>query len=306
MPIAETLSLSEVIEGIRRPRRALIELNRIYHERAKRVDRIQVMDKDWDNLVILDACRYDLFEAANTIDGTLREVISGGSSTREFLEYNFAGRSFPDTVYVSANPQLELHGFTDAFHYCDRLWEDCWDEDFRTVRPEITAARAEKSHEEFPKKRLVVHFVQPHTPFIGETGQQFTHAGFAERPGNRNAESSPVWDQIENGELDKEIAWRAYRENLELTLPHVERLIDLMVGKTVITSDHGNAFGEFGVYGHPGNHYLDVLVRVPWLEVDFNERKDIVEDDRKIETDSSEGIDIEERLSDLGYIKEYT
>jgi len=28
-----------------------------------------VMDKDWDNLIILDACRYDIFKDVNFIDG---------------------------------------------------------------------------------------------------------------------------------------------------------------------------------------------------------------------------------------------
>lgn len=32
-----------------------------------------VMNQDWDNLIILDGCRYDLFEEINTISGDLEK-----------------------------------------------------------------------------------------------------------------------------------------------------------------------------------------------------------------------------------------
>ena len=47
----------------------------------KRNDGTHIMDEDWDNLIILDACRYDLFEEVNTIDGTLESRISLGSAS---------------------------------------------------------------------------------------------------------------------------------------------------------------------------------------------------------------------------------
>ena len=36
------------------------------------------MKEDWDNLVILDACRYDMFKKLNTINGKLEYKISIG------------------------------------------------------------------------------------------------------------------------------------------------------------------------------------------------------------------------------------
>ena len=42
-----------------------------------------VMNEDWDNLIILDACRYDLFNAVAGINSDY--IISRGSDTAEFL-----------------------------------------------------------------------------------------------------------------------------------------------------------------------------------------------------------------------------
>lgn len=43
-------------------------------------------EKDWDNLIILDACRYDIFEKINTIGGDLSYKISKGSHSEEFYQ----------------------------------------------------------------------------------------------------------------------------------------------------------------------------------------------------------------------------
>jgi len=47
---------------------------------------IDVMSEDWDNLVLLDAARFDYFEDLNTIDGSLRKEVSHGKKSWEFIE----------------------------------------------------------------------------------------------------------------------------------------------------------------------------------------------------------------------------
>src|SRR5208337_4727602 len=68
---------------------------------------IYVIDEQWDNLVILDACRYDLFQEMNTIAGTLSSRVSRGSDTAEFLLENFTKypkrTTFKDIVYIAGN-----------------------------------------------------------------------------------------------------------------------------------------------------------------------------------------------------------
>lgn len=297
-------SLSKLLRGLRDPRRAFIELNRLYHEHVAGIERIGVMDRDWDTLIILDGCRYDLFKEVNDISGSLEAVISRGSSTAEFLHENFGNRTYFNTVYVSANPQLERHDMKGRFYACECLWEEEWDTELGTVRPEVVTEQAIDTFERYPKKRLIAHYVQPHFPFIGELGREITHSGFAETPGNLDETGAPtVWERMEHGNLSRERVWKAYRENLELALPEVRRLLDAVPGKSVVTSDHGNAFGEMGVYGHPGNHYLHALVRVPWLGVADGERRRIVDSDTSVEQDNDRGDDstVKERLVDLGY-----
>lgn len=293
-------SLRDFLEGIRNPQKAILELNRIYNRKLRGRTGIKVMDEDWDNLVILDACRYDLFEQVNTIEGELRSVVSGDSSTSGFLQYNFANETFPDTVYVAANPQVQRHDIGGQFHDCIRLWEDHWDNELRTVRPEVVTNQTIEIQEQYPHKRLLIHYIQPHYPFIGETGRQIDHGSVTgDGVVIDEREIASIWDQLAVGTIDRNMVWDAYRENLELTLPEVDRLLDELGGKSVISSDHGNSFGTLGVYGHPGGVCLNSLVRVPWLETGGETRKRITSGEV---SDSTRDTSVSDRLADLGYV----
>lgn len=299
--------LRKLIKGIREPRRGFLEVRKRYHRDLRGRTGVDVVRRDWDNLVILDACRFDLFEEMNTLDGRLSREISKGSNTAEFFARNFDDRKFPDIVYVSANPQFELRDMSQHFYEHVPLWEQQWDDNLKTVRPASVTSEALETESQYPDKRLIVHYLQPHFPFIGETGRQIeqrsvTGGGvITEDPGLKS-----VWERLEDGEIDASVVWDAYRENLELALPHVEDLVRNLTGKTVVTSDHGNAFGDWGIYGHPRGFYLDSLVEVPWLDVPFTERRDVESGDsassesRTPDTD----VDVEQRLRHLGYVDE--
>lgn len=184
----------------------------------------------------------------NTLPGELTPARSLGSKTGEFLKQNFGDSRYPDTVYISANPQVQLHDIDRRFYDRLRLWKDEWDDELRTVPPRAVVSRTLRAAKKHPHKRLIVHFVQPHYPFIGETGRQIKHGkmiGDGLIAGERTAPT--VWERLERGEIERSVAWKAYRENLELTLPHVKELIDGLKGKSVATSDHGNAVGEWGI-----------------------------------------------------------
>lgn len=261
---------------------------------------IKVMEKDWDNLVILDACRYDLFEDVFPHDGCVGPVISGGSDTSEFLKHNFSQRNSYDTVYITANPHVQRLGLDESFHACIPLWKSHWDESYHTVLPDVVAEQALKIHNQYPHKRLIVHFIQPHYPFLGPTGEGINHrtiTGEGLIEDDRGFKS--IWRRLETGELDRSTVCDAYRENLELAIPHIENLVRKFRGRTVITSDHGNAWGEFGIYGHPQTCYIPSLVRVPWLERQGGPRKEITVDPSPTQTTPSG--EVTSRLRDLGY-----
>ncbi len=55
-------------------------------------------------------------------------------------------------------------------------------------------------------------------------------------------------------------------------MKHVSKLIKELDGTTIITADHGEAFGEQGIWGHPMETHIPVLIEVPWFIVDKNKK----------------------------------
>lgn len=255
-----------------------------------------IMDEDWDNLIILDACRYDMFKSGNTIEGELQHFHSRGSHTGEFVQQKFKDGVFRDTVYVSSNPNPANEANAE-FAAVEEVWDTGWDEDLHTVPPREMEDKTIEAEKEYPNKRLISHFLQPHYPWIGPKGSEFM-ANNGYTPQDRD---DHIWVQLENGDLTKEQIWEVYVENLRVTLPYVQDLVDSLAGKTVITSDHGNAFGEWEIYGHPPGAYISPLVQVPWLEISHNERKKIkTTKDGERFTDEKPS---KTRLRDLGYVE---
>ena len=286
-------------------------LNRRYHN-VSRKDELysrgcDVLAEDWDNLVILDACRYDVFERCSDIPGRLEHRRARGTMTLEFLESNFADRQATDAVYVTANPMFYRHAnrLNTSFHSVINVWQDSgWDRDTNTVLPETTTEYAEQAAEQFPDKRLIVHYIQPHFPFIN------AEAELRARSPDPAAEGKDLWSEIMFDRIDVSDAavWKLYADNLKTTLPHVEDLLENLIGKTVITSDHGNMIGErsFPIpikeYGHPAGIYSEELTKVPWLIHKSGERKTITDEINGSETEAVGQKKAKERLRQLGYL----
>ncbi len=259
---------------------------------------VRFAEEDWDNLVILDACRHDMMEEKNPFDAEVQERYSNASQTIEFLKKNFSGEHL-DTVYVTANPQVARFG--GNFARVEHVWKDRWSDEHDTVLPgDVTDAALELA-EEYPDKKLIVHYMQPHFPFIDSEIEQGSYKG--ERGGR---ELPSVWERMYAGELDKEEVRIDYEHNLEVALPEVKRLVAELRGKTVVTSDHGNLFGKkvsflpFKVYGHPGGIKDEELCRIPWIELPFESRKNISRAEKKSE-EEFDSEEVKDKLADLGY-----
>jgi hypothetical protein len=159
--------------------------------------------------------------------------------------------------------------------------------------------RAVAAHEKYPNKRIVVHFMQPHFPFIGPTGQSIEHRAYGGQIDSAKTRGDSVWTRLSNGELSAKKVRTAYRENLELTLPHVSELVKSVSGRVAVTSDHGNSFGQKGVYGHTSGVFLREVVEVPWLDVPYDERRKIIAEDTELSENTEK---VQDRLRDLGYV----
>jgi hypothetical protein len=234
------------------------------------------------------------------------------SGTPDYLAANFGKGTFHDTVYVTANPYVDTELPEGTFHAVVSVWRDGWDDELRTVLPEVVADAAREAHETYPNKRLVVHFNQPHVPFVGE--KRLAGRGIenirarAMGSGDRPVDERTPFERLGAGELDRETVWGAYRSNLERVFSVVENLLTDFPGRTAVTSDHGNALGERGwpfpirVYGHPLGILIPALVEVPWLVHESGPRRDI-KPAPPVGTDDPEGVDTatKERLRELGY-----
>ncbi|MHC3378336.1 alkaline phosphatase family protein [Haloarcula sp. H-GB5] len=284
----------------------LLRVNRLYHKRFYTIDSnpdgIDIFEEDWDSLVLLDACRYDALADQDELPGNLESRISRGSQTYEFLRANFTDRDLRDTVYVTATPQY--HRFEDelntTFHDVINIWSDdsnvWYDKGRQVVRPETTTEHALQAAERYPNKRLLVHYIQPHTPFL-------------DRPTEELRTDKNIYRQFISGELpvDASTLREAYRRNVDITIPHVADLVKGLDGRTVVSADHGELLGErlFPVpvsgWGHPHGTYVDELVRVPWLVHEQGERRDVTAESSKNSVEEVEKDVVKERLQSLGY-----
>ena len=294
----------------------------------------RVLDHEWKNLIILDDCRVDAFSKAWRefgFKGTLRECVTRGTDTRSFLLENFAGAYHSDVVYVTANPNVSTV-VPDRFFKIIPVWRNGWNDEYDTVLPETMYEYALDASRRFPDKRLIIHFLQPHIPFIDlpeDARNSFRVLPDVLRKPQANASKTssdtespfsvylPPWDSnwyLFELSLGNERIRELYQRNLSHALPYVKKLLDELPGKSVVTSDHGEAIGEplhplipFRVYGHPPGVRMKCLTRVPWFvsvpstqgphgPPDLPAHGDETEhevDDEKV---------VEERLRSLGYV----
>ena len=220
---------------------------------------------DWDNLIILDAARKDLYEEVN---GETNYRTAKASQTTEYIEKTFSQGDYEDIIYITGNPffhDKKFKQFTgrkpeEIFHSVFRTYENKWHDEENTVMPEAILEDALTAERLFPDKKKIIHFMQPHYPFIGS---EFTNKGLNQDL-DRGKKEMSLWQKASLGEYTREEIWGAYKENLEKVMPAVNELAEKLDGKTVITSDHGNMVGENGVWGHPRGLKTEQLRKVPW------------------------------------------
>jgi len=143
-----------------------------------------IHEKNWDYLFILDACRHDIFERVygDYLSGKLSPVKSAGSATQEWAINTFENKKMDDIVYVSGNPwfnsKFPMKDFDAREHFnaIIDVWDWGWNED-GTVRPIALKKGLEIAENNFPKKRKIIHFMQPHQPYLPlfEDNPSFSH-----------------------------------------------------------------------------------------------------------------------------------
>jgi len=288
-----------VLRALRDPALFGLGVNRTYHELTRggtyNPSGTDIFEEDWDTLVLLDACRYDVYAELTPFEGPVDVRESRGSASKQFVRGNFQDRTLHDVVYVSGNQwylllEEELNCELHAYHDVERDVAD----GFVPSAEAVTEAALEH-HERYPNKRLLVHYMQPHYPYL-ETdvdGFELVREGLRET--------------IRASAVDYDDVRAAYRDNLAYVLEHVERLVDGLDGKTVVSSDHGEMLGDrlgpvpVRWVGHPPGIFVDELTSVPWHVVSEGPRRRITAEPPNSRTDDVDSERVEQTLQDLGY-----
>jgi len=265
-----------------------------------------VYERGWDVLVVLDACRADLLRGIATgvefID-RVETVRSVGSSSSEWLEETFRGRAETDgTIMVTGNTWTDRYLSADEFAALDEVWKYAWDDDLDTVPAEAVTDRAIAHARRRDHDRLVVHYMQPHHPFVPDPLSD--DDGLA-RTGTHSSHANP-WVALRRGKRTEERVWAAYEANLRYVLDEVDSLLANVDGRVAITADHGNLFGEWGLYGHPMHAPVPSLLAVPWAETsgrDDRTREPDLAPPEPLPVSRVYGTDVDsDRLEAFGYL----
>ena len=221
----------------------------------------EVLKKDSYMVIILDACRYDMFAKVyrEYLTGELLKVKSPASTTPHWVKRTFTG--YYDAVYVSANPFILpklsrnairwLGSYTPKDHFrriVPVILTD-WDDNLRTVHPKSVVRRALENL--YP--RMIIHLLQPHGPYIGR---------------RRIVRGGPeIVEMMRRGEVTLQEVFEAYMDNIRIALEHVTDLISRVDHENiVITSDHGEIISRERIE-HPPDMDTPELREVPYLTI---------------------------------------
>lgn len=278
---------------------------------------VNVFEREWDVLVILDTCRVDaLRQVAPEYDFVtdVEATTSVGSTSREWIAATFVddyADDLADTVYVSANafdeqvlregkpPEHDHDGVSwsdwntvraDDLLELDQVWKYAPEPTHGHVRPRHVTDRAIANAREHDPSRLVVHYSQPHMPYTADADAEGREELY-------EYEAEP-WEYLKRGG-DRRTVWNAYLNNLRMVLDDVAVLLENVDADTVaLTADHGEAFGEWGVYEHPIGVPHPKVKRVPWATTtatDTGEYAPTLEPESQTKA-------TEQHLRDMGYL----
>jgi len=241
---------------------------------------VDVMREDWDNLIILDALRADVCRQYSPEDWTVKTINSPATHSWSFMKQSYAGRKLHDTVMISANPFVnDLPASTfHAVHYVQKA-------DGSVPDPETVTEAALEAIVTYPSKRLIIHYMQPHAPYL------------------HHDDPSPRYPfDRARATGDLETLRSDYVQNFLAVQSSVIDLLPRMSGLSVLTADHGEALGESyrGLRRFEHGHAIPEVYRVPWVEFTNGERPSIKPEPPIPETNIDEE-QREKQLAALGY-----
>ena len=291
-----------------------------------------VFEKDWDVLILLDTCRIDALRAVANEYEWIREVDSirsvGGASP-EWISKTFV-RNYQqivnNTAYITTNTYSKwildkstqrpggyknkqqqllstlpiMNG--EEFGKCKYLNElegrgmegPKGHTEGHTPPRYLTDRGVEISRKE-EYERMILHYWQPHYPYVASALEENRKLHPYER-------MVSDWRQYIRKTGDKEMIWKRYMNELRYVLDDLEILVNNLEADTVIiSSDHGEAFGEYGVYGHHSGSLHPQVRNVPWASIETKDSGEYTPN-TKIPNSSQSNQSVKSQLEALGYM----
>lgn len=233
-----------------------------------------LLEDNWDYAIVLDACRYDITDGIEIYGQEFEKRKSPASATMEWISRCIT-KPHKDMVILAGNPYLSnsmiknYSGISQPFHSNIPIWKNYWNDEFHTATPWKMKDVARKALLKYPDKRIIFWFMQPHHPFIGFNPENVPLTHDPKKSCLKgNDKSLKVWEALNARLLKKDDVWDAYVDNLKIAIQFgVKEIIDCISGDIIITSDHGNCFGELGIYAHPQRVHIKPLVEVPFMRI---------------------------------------
>lgn len=301
------------------------------YERLPRIKQL-LQELDWEIVCVFDACRWDAYEE---VCGDAEPVTSPDRNTPLWTDQIWCDPDcdWSDVTYISGNGQTravrnydrrENDGIIENHvkeHVEAYNMDDVWDKYVNSARPD----RLTELVEDY-EPPIVVHYVQPHTPFIGNLSLT-VNGDMDELPDDRLSEDDRVgsaeYYMVEKGLIDQSYLRMAYLENLRAAWKEARQL-GRSYDRVIYTADHGEVLGP-DKYHHGGtnkhqtrvipfdtNQSWDVDLPDPetvgaasdhdWLYHGESTSDDDRTDAEGPDFDIDEEQDLEEKLESLGYL----
>ncbi|MBV0900409.1 alkaline phosphatase family protein [Haloarcula salina] len=287
-----------------------------------------VFNQNWDLLIILDTCRVDALRTVSSEFSCIPEVgsiYSVGGSSPEWIAKTFDldyEDDIENTAYISANPHSEtvlgngiesnwdpetenkdvsqmrsrgdwnLASKDDLGHY-EGLWK-YEGRGYKYCPPRYVTDRGITLSREHDFDKTILHYMPPHGPYTLECipegsnlkDHQGDEFGYLERTGNR--------DEV----------FRSYLNMLRWVLEEIELLLENSNYRNVaISADHGEAFGEFGVFYHHAGSLHPQIRRVPWAETSAEDTRSYIPSFSPDDDGDYSEQSVKETLKSLGYLE---
>jgi hypothetical protein len=287
-----------------------------------------VFNKDWDILILLDTCRVDaLREVKDEYEflNDIGSIWSVGGSSAEWIARTFDKNhidTIGETAYLSANahvkqvldskrqydsnkhltykslrsiPSVDV---TDLGKVEYLFTYESWGEEGPRghtegmTPPRYVTDRAIQVCREDDYEQVVLHYFQPHSPYVAN----------ALEDGRELKEYEDDWWGYITETGDVATVWESYLDDLRYVLDDVELLLKNVEAESiVISADHGEAFGEYGILGHKIGSLHPKIRKVPWAITSARDTNSYTPTVKEPETPEMSRKDLDRQLEALGY-----